>query len=87
MLKCGLLEAKPVLIFISDGASDEAPRYPKLLQTAVTLFKELKLNILLHGVNAAGFSAFNPVERHVAPLSHDLAGIILPHDSYGNHLD
>ena len=23
----------------------------------------------------------------MSPLSHDLAGVILPHDSYGNHLD
>ena len=23
----------------------------------------------------------------MAPLSHDLAGIILPHDTFGNHLD
>ena len=38
-------------------------------------------------VNAAGLSAFNPVERRMAPLSHDLCGIILPHDSFGTHLD
>ena len=85
LFKCGLVEAKPILIFMSDGASDEALRYPKPLQTAVTLFKELKLDVLLHGVNAAGLSVFNPVERRMAPLSHDLAGIILPHDSYSNH--
>ena len=85
LFKCGLVEAKPILIFMSDGASDEAPRYPRPLQTAVTLFK--KLDVLLHGVNAAGLSVFNPVERRMAPLSHDFAGIILPHDSYGNLLD
>ena len=87
LFKCGLVEAKPVLIFMSNGASDEAPWYPKPLQTAFTLFKELKLDVLLHGVSAAGLSAFNPVESRVAPLSHDLAGIILLHDSYGSHLD
>ena len=52
-----------------------------LCYTVVILFKELKLDVLLHGVNAAGLSDFNPVERYMAPLSHDLAGIILPHDS------
>ena len=72
---------------MSDGASDEAPRFPKPLYTAVLLFKELKLDVLMHGVNAAGLSAFNPVERRMAPLSHDLAGVILPHDSFGSHLD
>ena len=70
-----------------DGASDDAPRFPKPLQTGVALFKEVKLNVLLHDVNTTGLSAFNPVERQMAPLSHDLAGIILQHDSYGNHLD
>ena len=72
---------------MSDGASDEALRYPKPLQTVVTLFKELKLDVLLHWVNAAGLSAFNRVERCMAPLPHDLVGIILPNDSYGNDLD
>ena len=38
-------------------------------------------------VNAAGLSAFNPVERRMSPLSHDLCGIILPHDSFGTHLN
>ena len=87
LFKCNLVEAKPILIFMSDGVSDEAPRLPKPLQTGVALFKELKLDTLIHGVNAAGLSAFNPVERRMAPLSHDLAGVILPHVSYRNHLD
>ena len=42
---------------------------------------------MILGTNAAGLSAFNPVERRMAPLSHDLVGIILPHDTFGNHLD
>ena len=36
-----------------DGDSDETPQFPKLLQTGVALFEELKLNVLLHSVNAA----------------------------------
>ena len=87
LFKWNLVEAKPILIFMSDGASDEAPRFPKPLQTGVALFKELKLDALLHGVNAGELSAFNPVEGRMTPLSHDLAGVILPHDSYRNHLD
>ena len=71
----------------TDGAADEAPRFPKTLACAVSFFKLLKLDVLWHGVNAAGLSAFNPVERRMAPLSHDLAGIVLPHDTFGNHLD
>ena len=87
MFKCGLVEAKSILIFMSDGASGKVPRYLKPLQTAATLFKELELDVVLHGVNAAGLTAFNPVERRMTPLSHDLVEIVLPHDSYSNHLD
>ena len=72
---------------MTDGAADEAPRFPQPLASAVSIFKEFELDALVHGVNAAGLSAFNPVERRMAPLSHDLAGIILPHDHYGNHLN
>ena len=34
-----------------------------------------------------GSSANNPVERRMASLSKDTAGIILPLDTFGNHLD
>lgn len=34
-----------------------------------------------------GQSAYNAVERRMAPLSRDLTGLILPHAFYGSHLD
>ncbi|GFO38799.1 hypothetical protein PoB_006530400 [Plakobranchus ocellatus] len=34
-----------------------------------------------------GNSAFHPVERRVAPLSRDLAGVVLSHEHFGSHLD
>lgn len=37
--------------------------------------------------NAPGRSAYNRVERRMAPLSKELSGIILPHDNFGSHLD
>lgn len=37
--------------------------------------------------HAPGQSAYNAVERRMAPLSKDVSGIILPYDAYGNHLD
>lgn len=37
--------------------------------------------------HAPGQSAFNAVERRMAPLSHDLSGLVLPHKHYGSHLD
>ncbi len=45
------------------------------------------MDVFFHAVNAPGLSAFNAVERRMSPFSHDLAGVILPHDSFGNHLD
>ena len=47
----------------------------------------LNLNALIHGVNAPGLSAFKPVERRVALLSYNLPEIILPLNSFGDHLD
>lgn len=37
--------------------------------------------------NAPGRSAFNRIERRMASLSSQLAGLVLPHDTYGSHLD
>lgn len=45
------------------------------------------LDALFLATNAPGRSAFNRVERRMAPLSRELAGLILPHDHYGSHLD
>ena len=87
LFKCNLIQSKPILLLSTDGASDDAPCFPKPLAAAVYFFKNLKLDVLLHGVNTAGLTAFNPVERRMSPLSHDIAGAILPHDAYGSHLD
>lgn len=62
----------------TDGAPDEAPPFPKTLSAVVDLFKFLNLDALIYGVNA-WLSAFNPVERRMAPFFHDLSGFILPH--------
>ena len=35
---------------------------------------------------ASNMSAYNYVERRMAPLSKALAGILLPHDYFGSHL-
>ncbi|CAF0723360.1 unnamed protein product [Adineta steineri] len=78
---------KPVVIISVDGGPDENPRYPKTIYAATALFKKYDLDALFVATNAPGRSAFNEVERRMAPLSHELSGLILPHDYYGNHLD
>ena len=60
LFSTGHITRKPLLIIETDGAVDEAPRFPKPLNCAISLFKEQKLDVLIHGVNAAGLSAFNP---------------------------
>ena len=37
-------------------------------------------------MNRPGQSAYNIVESRMAPLSHDITGLILPYDFYGSHL-
>lgn len=78
---------KPVGIFIVDGGPDENPRYNKVILTAIHHFIKNNLDALFIATNAPGRSAFNRVERRMAPLSKELAGLILPHDHFGTHLD
>ncbi|CAF1269054.1 unnamed protein product, partial [Didymodactylos carnosus] len=81
----GLL--KPVVMISVDGGPDENPRFPKTVHAATNVFQKHNLDALFVVTNAPGRSAFNEVERRMAPLSHELAGLILPYDHYGNHLD
>ena len=77
LFESGALPKKPILLISTDGAQDEAPRFPKSLRASVFLFKSLALDALIHATNAAGLSAFNPCERRMAPLTHDIAGLVL----------
>ncbi|CAG7734862.1 unnamed protein product [Allacma fusca] len=78
---------KPIVIMMVDGGPDENPRFPKTLGAAISHFKAYDLDAIFIGTNAPHQSAYNPVERRMAPLSHDLSGIILPQEFYGTHLD
>jgi len=80
-------DVKPVAIFTVDGGPDENPRYQKVIDVAIHHFISQNLDALFIATNAPGRSAFNRVERRMAPLSKELAGVILPHDHFGSHLD
>jgi len=80
-------QTKPVFMFTVDGGPDENPRYEKVIVTGIHHFIENNLDALFIATNAPGRSAFNRVERRMAPLSKELAGVILPYDSFGSHLD
>ena len=75
------------MLCFSDGGPDENPRFPKTLDVAVQHFKKHKFDALLISTHAPCLSAYNQVERRMAPLSKALAGLLLPYDTFGNHLD
>lgn len=78
---------KPVMMLTVDGGPDENPRYAKVINVAIHHFKQHDFDAFFLATNAPGRSAFNRVERRMAPLSRELAGLILPHEHYGSHLD
>ena len=78
---------KPVLVITVNGGPDENPRYQKVIETAVYHFVQNNLDAYFIATNVPGRSAFNLVERRMAPLSKELSGLVLPHDKYGSHLD
>lgn len=86
-LKTSNGDSKPVLIISVDGGPDENPRFQKNIEIAIHNFLTRKLDCLFICTNAPGRSAFNPVERRMAPLSRQLSGVVLPHDHFGTHLD
>ena len=51
------------------------------------LFCSGDLDALFLVTNAPGKSAFNRVERRMAQLSHELAGVVLPQETFGTHLN
>ena len=60
--------------------------YPKSISNSIKLFKAQNLDEIFVVTNAPGRSAFNRVERRMAPLSNQL-DLILQHDAFGSHLD
>ena len=78
---------KPIVFLSVDGGPDEKPRFPKTLAYAIQKFKTYDFDFLMVTTHAPGNSAFNFVERRMAALSKELAGIELHHDHCGSHLD
>ena len=76
---------KPIWIFTRDG--HDGPRFPTTRQALIKFFKENDIDYVIAVCNASGLSAYHFIERRMAPSSKELAGIVLPHDTFGNHLD
>ena len=80
-------DVKPLTFVSVDGGPDEAPKNQQALAVRTRQFENNDLDAVFVFTHAPGKSAYKPVERRMAPLSKDTAGIILPFDTFGNHLD
>lgn len=80
-------DVKPILIQTVDGGPDQNPRYVDVIVSAIHNFLAYNLDAVFVATNAPGRSAYNRVERRMAPLSNEMAGLFIPHDVLGNHLD
>ncbi|CAG8842909.1 30795_t:CDS:1, partial [Racocetra persica] len=80
-------QPKPVVVLLSDGGPDENSWYRKTIQIMIEHFDKYDLDTIIVACFAPYQSASNLVERRIAPLNHDLASVILPHDIFGTHLD
>jgi hypothetical protein len=83
-----LNRVKPIVVINVDNYNlENNTRYSKTLSTAIDKFKKYNLDALVIVNQAPGQALFNTVERRISPMSHDLAGLILPHDHFGTHLN
>ena len=78
---------KPVLIFTVDGGPDENPRYPKTINYAVQHFLDHDADGIFIATNAPGQSKYNRCERIMSRLTKEMSMLVIPHDTFGNHLD
>jgi len=72
---------------VDNSGLENNTRYSKTLVSAINKFKKHNLDALVIVNQAPEQTLFNVVERRLAPMSHDLAGLILPHDHFGTHLN
>ena len=73
---------EPIAFLFVDGGPDENPRYPKKIDVYIQHFKDFDFDVLMVSTHAPGMFAYNYVERRMAPLSEELTGVVLPHDTF-----
>ncbi|CAG8596260.1 7297_t:CDS:2 [Gigaspora margarita] len=80
-------EIRPIWMLLVDEGPDENPRHLKNIKIYCQIFKKFNLDYLSVRMHAPGQSKYNPVKWGMATLSGKLAGITLPIDHFGTHLD
>ncbi|CAG8803547.1 31409_t:CDS:2, partial [Gigaspora margarita] len=80
-------EFKPILVLLVEGGPNENPRHLKNIKEYYKLFIELNLDYFTIKPHAPEQFAYNFVERSISMLLRKFAGIVLPIDNFGSHLD
>ncbi|GAQ80475.1 hypothetical protein KFL_000550065 [Klebsormidium nitens] len=79
----GTEKTKPILVNMVDGGGDENPRFYAKKMASAVLFMRGGYELLICATRAAGWSAYNPVERGQCYLTQALDGCIFESDFYG----
>ncbi|CAG8832415.1 4115_t:CDS:2, partial [Gigaspora margarita] len=76
-----------IWVLLVDSGPDENPRYLKNILRYSKLFQFFDLDYCIVRTHAPGQSAYNLVEWAMYTLSEKFAGITLPIDTFGSHLN
>jgi hypothetical protein len=78
---------RPVWFVMTDGGPDENPRHLKnVTHYSLLMRSNSDVDYLSVRSYAPGQSAYNPVERAMAPYSKKLAGVVIPWFEENSHL-
>ncbi len=81
-------EVKPIIIMNVDNIDPiDYTRFPKTLYLSIKKFKKYNLDAFFIITQAPGQSVFNIAQRRLSLISHDLSGLVLPHNFFGTHLN
>ena len=78
---------KLIEIILCEGGPDENPWFPKTLDVSIQHFKEFNFDVMFVSTLAPGMSAYNNLEKRMALIRKALVGVLLPHGTFGTHLD
>ncbi|CAF1129204.1 unnamed protein product [Adineta ricciae] len=81
-------EVKPIIIMNVDNIDPmNYTRFSRTLYSSIQKFKKYNLDVFILVTQTPGQAIFASCERRLALLSHDLSGLVLPHNHYGTHLN
>ena len=70
-----------------DGGPNKAPKNEQVLAVCARKFENHNLDAVFAFTHAPDSTAYNPVQRRICSSVKGTAGIILPIDTFGSHLD